>query len=204
MDDFVTQVAASGTRRAASRQKKRDKIIVTASDHFNRKGFFATSLDEVAMDVGISKASIYYYFETKAELLLQCYMRTLSACETLLAEAQSLEANTLDQFCHFGRNLIILNCSSGTVAVLNEIDGLPPHAIEPIRDRTATLNHRLYAMFERGIKEGSIKPELQKVVGLFILGGINWLPKWHRPNGVLSPVEIGDAFVAFVRAGLQN
>ena len=49
--------------------KRRDLIIEKATQAFGRKAFHATTLDEIADELEVTKASLYYYFSTKEELL---------------------------------------------------------------------------------------------------------------------------------------
>jgi len=48
---------------------RRQKIIDTAADLFQKKGYSSTTLDDVAKELGVSKAAIYHYVSRKDELL---------------------------------------------------------------------------------------------------------------------------------------
>ena len=41
--------------------------------------------------------------------------------------------------------------------------------------------------------EGEFAVENVDLAGFTILGAINWIPKWHRPDGVLSSTEIAES-----------
>lgn len=56
---------------------KRDVILDSANKMFTRKGFNGTSVGEIAKEAGLSKASLYYYYESKDEILYELVKRTL-------------------------------------------------------------------------------------------------------------------------------
>ncbi|GBC62690.1 TetR/AcrR family transcriptional regulator [Desulfonema ishimotonii] len=61
----------------------KETIRAVAVDLFFKKGYFATSISEIARGSGIQKASIYYHYASKEELLfsiLEATMDDLTAC----------------------------------------------------------------------------------------------------------------------------
>lgn len=56
---------------------KRDVILDSANKMFTQKGFNGTSVGEIAKEAGLSKASLYYYYESKDEILYELVKRTL-------------------------------------------------------------------------------------------------------------------------------
>lgn len=195
---------ASPFKRDNLRNQKQDFICQVASGLFNKKGFDATSLDEVAAQLAISKPSIYYYYTNKSELLLGCYNRTLDICEGILEDARAMPGSGLDKVCAFTEQLIILHCSSGNVAVVNEIDALPDHEVNTIRKRSHALTRSLESFVELGVQDGSIQPLLVPIVTRFMMGSVNWMPKWHREDGKYTPEEIAASYIALLKNGISQ
>ena len=193
---------ASPFRREDVRSQKLEFMCRAASDLFNKNGFEATSLDEVAAVLSISKPSIYYYFKNKSELLLACYERTLDICEELLELAKSQDGSGLDQLSYFIENLIVLHCSNGSIAVVSDVDAVPNEAKPGIRARSRALTEGLEALAILGSKDGSIRPDLAPIITRFIMGGVNWIPKWHSEEGKLSPEDIAKAYLSFLTNGI--
>lgn len=50
---------------------KKEEIIQSAIRFFSKKGYYATSVQEIAEECGISKGTLYNFFESKEELLIQ-------------------------------------------------------------------------------------------------------------------------------------
>ena len=57
--------------------KAKDRIINAATKLFSRKGFSATSVNEIAKEAKVTKALIYYYFKSKKDVL-DCLVSSLS------------------------------------------------------------------------------------------------------------------------------
>src|SRR5262245_10301027 len=93
-------MAGRGTRTAAARPRAeaggagpstRERILDVALDHFPRRGYTETSLREIAVELGVSKAALYYHFESKQDLLMALHMRLHALTDEMLPV---LEAKT--------------------------------------------------------------------------------------------------------------
>lgn len=56
--------------RKESQQQTRERLLEAAAQVFSRRGFHATSVDEIAAEAGFSKGAVYSNFAGKEELLL--------------------------------------------------------------------------------------------------------------------------------------
>src|SRR5947209_1441666 len=65
----------SREERDRDRELKREAVLRTAVGLFNEKGFHATSLDDVAEALKVTKPTIYHYFSNKDEVLFECVRR---------------------------------------------------------------------------------------------------------------------------------
>ncbi|MCU0652878.1 MAG: TetR/AcrR family transcriptional regulator [Candidatus Pacebacteria bacterium] len=84
--------------------KRKQEIIAAARELFAKKGYFPTSMDDIAKSVGINKASLYYFFEGKEQIF------------AAIVEEAILEAKD-----YFDRELGI--CKPDAKALGNMIDG---------------------------------------------------------------------------------
>ncbi len=57
--------------REEVRELKRKAALRVAARIFNEKGYHATSLDEIAEEIGVTKTALYYYFKNKEALFLE-------------------------------------------------------------------------------------------------------------------------------------
>ena len=75
---------------AAKRSDMRERILDVALELFNEHGYEATSLREIAERLGVTKAALYYHFQSKADILLELHLRLHDLGGGLLDELDSL------------------------------------------------------------------------------------------------------------------
>ena len=70
-------VAQPGAPRNARTQAKRDRIVDVAMRQFAEQGYQGAKVEDVAIELGIAKGSIFQHFGSKAGLFLQAYKRAV-------------------------------------------------------------------------------------------------------------------------------
>jgi len=65
----MSDAAAQASDRAPSGEQTRTRLLDIALDLFTEKGFDATTLQEIADRLGVTKAALYYHFRSKTEIL---------------------------------------------------------------------------------------------------------------------------------------
>lgn len=196
-------------RRAADRRLSKERwlaILEGAAAVFRRVGYARARLEDVAAEVGINRASLYYYVGTKEELLIAlleppAFEMTRHCREALLADApadqklrRALRAFIDDLQTH--PELFILFTESRHIATLPEA--------EAIIDNANTYGEVLLAIIKEGIATRVFRTDLDaRLVMLGILGMHNWIHRWYVPEGRNTLNEIGDAFAEMVMSGLR-
>ena len=182
---------------------KREALLEGAAEAFNERGIAATSLADVAERLGLSRASVYYYVNDRAELVFQCYQR---ACE-LTAEdlAAAGEAETgLDRVLAF--IALALTPDRAPTAVLSEINYLQPaHAavVRTANDRNVAI---LIDFVEAGVADGSIRSCDTEVAAQSIIGMLAWgrlSPQWvSGPRGRAFRARLAKTMIPLVTHGV--
>ena len=185
-------------------QDRRDEIVRSAAAVLRRGRDGALRMEEVAKHVGLVKGNLYYYFKDRQELIFHCHMRctemSLQALEEIAPRGGSAEER-LREFLR--RHIEIIIASDYGGALLADIGELTPAQ----RRRYVALRDRVEAgvrkLIEEGVARKQFRPVPVPLAGFAILGSINWMPKWHRPDGALSAREVADTFVDFFIRGLK-
>ena len=76
--------------RADQAEATRQAALAAARTLFVRQGYDATSLQAIADEMGVTKANVYYYFRTKAEILEALLAPMADALDRLLDAAERL------------------------------------------------------------------------------------------------------------------
>ncbi|PZQ24488.1 MAG: hypothetical protein DI569_01310 [Sphingopyxis macrogoltabida] len=155
--------AVSG--KVAENQRERRKFILTvASRLIARVGFKSMTMDLLAAETGLNKASIYYYFETKSNVLYEI-------CERQIRRASELTAPALDmRNAPLALNHIVVSSISlqrehgdeSTVFYQERPflrDSLTPAQFENIQKHRADYLGIIERVLHMGAEEGLVDPE---------------------------------------------
>jgi AcrR family transcriptional regulator len=196
-------------RRNADRRASGERwqtILKGAAEVFRREGFARARLEDVAAEVGINRASLYYYVGTKEELLVAlieqpAYTMTRHCREALDSGApadeklrRALRAYIEDMTD--SPEIFLLFSESQHLATISEAKDIVANA--------DAYGKALLAIVEEGIASGVFRRDLDpRLVMLGILGMHNWIHRWYVPGGRNTLTEIGDAFAEMTLAGLR-
>src|SRR6202795_2545383 len=74
-----------------------DEILDSAAKFFYTKGYHATSIEDVARDVGMLKGSLYYYIKSKDDLLFQLLQAGIEDGDAYIAQQIDPQGEPLEQ-----------------------------------------------------------------------------------------------------------
>ncbi len=200
---------SSGIARAAGRpagrpasphvQRKRSarrlRILESAVQAFAAKGFHGTSMGDIARQLRLTRGSLYYYFRDKEEILALCHTR---AVEAVLEAMERVQAAPLPPDEKLRRLivehvLIQVDKFHGTALAL-ELDALRPASRASVVAGRDRYDRGVRALIEEAIRTGLFRRVDPKLTAFAIVGAINWIGRWYRPEGSASPVALGDHF----------
>lgn len=184
---------------------KRRALIHAAARAFNAHGYHNTSLDDVAAELGVTRAALYHYIRSKQEILFECHMLTYDLGEQAIEYARAHAKNGLETGCLIIRRFIeLFNGAMGRVAVMSEHQSLEPTMQALVQKRRDDFDHEFRSIIEAGIRDGSIRAVDAKLAVFFAMGAVNWMgTRWYRPDGPLSIEEIAASFEDMFRAAMS-
>jgi TetR/AcrR family transcriptional regulator len=192
--------------RAANHDLKRRAILDRSAQLFARRGYARTSMSEIALACGSSKALIYHYYENKEQLLhdlLKAHFVRLEAAVRAADDASAPPAERL-------RLLVaaLLAAYEGADALhkvqINELSSLPPERQQELK----SYERRLMDLFAAVL--GDINPALAngscllKPVTMSLFGMINWSYLWFRPDGPMSRAAYADLVTQMTVDGISR
>jgi TetR/AcrR family transcriptional regulator len=182
---------------------RRETILKAAARCFNRKGFRGTTIGDIARELNVSKAALYYYVKDKEALLFTCHETSLDIGVEALRLAEDAGGTPADKLMFVLRYSIehMTDSLKGCVMLLE--DGmLSPRLRRHIVERRDDYERRIRALVKAGVACGQFVPCDPKPIVFAMLGAMNWIPKWYVPEGAMTPKEIGEAFASYLTRGL--
>tara|TARA_B100000900_G_scaffold392631_1_gene388309 strand:+ start:3225 stop:4517 length:1293 start_codon:yes stop_codon:yes gene_type:complete len=180
--------ASQGFNREAQNRIKQEAFLRAGTQHFNRKGFSGTSLDDIAESLSVSKGAFYYHFANKEALLAQCYEFTLDQFERIISQVELSSLSPIDKLCAVCTEIFELqNSDRGPLIRYNTITALPPDLRRVILNRTDETHGRLGKMMAAGISEQSIENKSVLITRHLLFSAINaavGIDQWRRIDDV--------------------
>ena len=170
--------------RATQREAKRQAVLSTAAQLFNERGFAATSLDDIAARLGVSKPTLYYYVKSKDEILLSCVRQGLHMTLEGIEASRLAGGNALDQLracmAVYAR---IVTQPFGMCLIRVGDEQVPPDSRKELRRMKSAIDQEFRRLVAQGVKEGVLAPCDPKMSAFMIAGALSWIGRWYQPDG---------------------
>lgn len=183
-----TAMPRNGTKKSLDRAQE---IYQTAAQLFFEKGFESTSIADIAAALKLTKASLYYYVESKQDLLYRIVLLGLdSVKDAVLDPARSIDdAEERLKFILFNHARLAAGGNHAVIIISHEMTALN------LDQRTLVQKRRReYFDFVRNTlvelqRLGKLKKLNITTATFTLFGMILWLPRWYRSNGLL-PADV--------------
>jgi AcrR family transcriptional regulator len=182
---------------------KRVAVLHTAVRMFLERSYGRTSMDDVAMQLNITKPALYHYFRNKEEILVEIYRLGTDLIDEMLDSIEADEKPGLDKVADFIAGYIQIITGDFGRAVIRLDDGeLSKAGRKLVRGRKREIDHRLRAIIEAGIRDGSIASCDAKIASFLLAGAIHGMAAWYEPTGPLKLSDITSQYARLLTAGL--
>jgi AcrR family transcriptional regulator len=200
------KLRASSSRRRKGRPNTstRIDILKSAAAAFRKLGYHGATVEQIAAALHMKKGNLYYYFRNKEEILFACHQYSLDRLIDLLDEIDRTDLGARERL----RRLIvafvhtILDELHGT-ALLMDLEALSPAHRKTVIARRDQLDHGMRRVLEDGTAGGVFAAGDPKLLSFAILGAVNWIPRWYKPEGPATSQEIADRFAEYLITGLE-
>jgi TetR/AcrR family transcriptional regulator len=147
----------------------RAAIVAAAERHFAERGFEATRLDDIATEVGIRRAAIFYYFGDKQELyaavLDEIFGDWTAALPTGGSPAERLEASLIAWIDYVARRPTVARL------ILREAASAQPGVVAQFV-RAGSAVEWLQAVIDEGVASGEFTPIIEPHRFMSLMGGV--------------------------------
>jgi TetR/AcrR family fatty acid metabolism transcriptional regulator len=152
----------------------REQIIQAAMRVFARKGFHAANVREILEEAQVSTGTLYHYFKSKEELLLEIYRREIDVRRAFFEELRGQGLSFRDQVprilqMHFER--VRRDPDLGCVMLIGRME-LVNHLREEIQALYEGVARYVESIIREGMERGELRPGDVEVLAYAILGAI--------------------------------
>ena len=181
------------SRIERKRLRRVNEILRVAADVVAERGYQSASLDEVAERLDLAKASLYYYFDSKQDLVAACLDTAAAEVERRLqaiVEEGGTPTETLRR--------LIIEQQIFTTQDRPELSRLflrhlewPPPLLDRIHEWLVRHDQIWKDIIEAGIRSGEFSTTVDPtIVRHCIHGALDFVPFWYHPEGKYPPEEL--------------
>jgi len=185
------------------RRRRRAEILHAALRAFGERGYHATTLGHIAERIGVQKTALYHYFPDKEAILYACHRESVNEVGRLLDAARDRDISASERLRHLiGEHVRVMTHTLAGSSLAFEIPALAPEHQQEIVAARDRYERGLRDIITKGIHSGEFRAVDPKVAVFAILGAINWIARWYRPDGSIDAGELGAEFADHLVGGL--
>jgi TetR/AcrR family transcriptional regulator, cholesterol catabolism regulator len=190
---------------AEARQKLRE-ICRIAARVFYAKSYDGASMQDIAEAVGLTKAGLYHHVGSKDRLLYEIQNYGMDILdETVLAPIKDIPdpREKLRQTIIGHIDLIVRARDQEITVILHENRSLSGPLRKKLNARKRGYIDYLVELIRRVQEQSGRPPQVPPRIAAFaLLGMINWLYQWYKPEGQVKQDELGAYYTDFFFRGL--
>lgn len=191
------------SHRERQREAKRNAVLQAAAQLFNERGFHATSLDDIAARLNVTKPTLYYYVKNKDEILLQCVGKGLAMMLEGIDASRAAGGKAIDQLMTcmqvYAR---IVTMDFGMCLIRVGDEQVPPESRKELRRLKSAIDQEFRRLVAEGVAEGSIQPCDPKITAFVIAGALSWIGRWYQPGGEYTAEQVAQQCIATLCDGV--
>jgi AcrR family transcriptional regulator len=182
--------------------ERRDEVIRVAARLFAARGYHATTLDQIAEEIGITKPALYYYITNKEDILRTIINRILEPMQ----QATEIGQSDMPPEEKLRRIINILVTSAAerketTLLAFEQANVLPKRSRDALRRRMKEVEKAVQQTIKEGIAKGCFIEVDPRMASFAILAISNWVYHWYQAGGHMKPAEIADNYIKLLENG---
>lgn len=212
--NLAAMVVANGPGSDAGQPRRRRgrpgydeaTVLRRSIDVFNERGYDATSMTDLADELGLTKSALYHHVPSKSHLLGAALGEALDSLSAALRKAEATEYATAYERLRtaVASSVEVLVEHLPAVTLLLRVRGNSDVEIEALR-RRRQIDDALAAMVAAAVAEGSLRDDLPPdLISRLLFGMVNSLVEWVRPDGRYDAQTLAAAVTTVALDGLAR
>jgi TetR/AcrR family transcriptional regulator, cholesterol catabolism regulator len=183
--------------------EKRVLIREAAARLFAEKGFEKTTTREISGYAGISNAALYYYFDSKEEILYQILDETMSTGLQLISEIAESQMDIKAKLACILRTHAASAVDFHKMKLLvHDLKYLDSVHLDLIRGRQRKYVNELISVLQEVRRKGMMRPLDPKACAFAFFGMVSWAYRWYDPAGTIRPSKLAKIFSEIFTKGI--
>jgi AcrR family transcriptional regulator len=186
----------------------RQEILRTAARLFQQRGYDATSMNDVAAALKLSKGGLYHHFQSKDEILYEIMNHAMEITQQRVLDPVRGIADPEERLRALIRlhiEVVLSPRDREITVMLHENHPLPPALRKRINSRKKDYIHFLENLM--GEVQSKAQPQTKSKVSaraaaFALLGMINWIYQWYKPEGELQAQNLIPQFTELIFGGI--
>jgi AcrR family transcriptional regulator len=198
----VPKTGPRSTRAASKHSRQREREVLDAAIAvFSEKSYAAASVADVADRVGMLKGSLYYYVESKEDLLMRIMRQAHGEATEIVATVGELDLSASERLEEFIRRYVRWQIANAPQVGLyfGEWRSLTGQRREEVREQ-----RKIFERFVSGLiadihdEQPHLRQTDPHLLVFYVLTAINSVWAWYRPHGKQSPATIAEGYAQLV------
>lgn len=192
--------------KSSTSNTRKDVIISKAAYLFREKGYSATSMRDLAENVGVEAASLYNHIKSKAEILQIICFKTANEFMDHLAEVESSSEDSVGKIESIIRFHIqqIVNHYEEVYVMDREWKHLTDPYLTNMQSQRRSYRQRIAAIIENGIRKNEMKAMDAATAVLIMLHAVSGIESWHRSVKRISAEMLEENIISILVGGLKK
>lgn len=180
-----------------------DEIMASAVVLFAERGFRAVTIDDVAANLGYTKSVVYYYFNSKNEILWQIFNRIYDSYFAMISSvvAKNLPPELALMELLKGHALLVMERRDWTAIYNREESELDENQLKLHVQRRREYDAVINGVYKDGVKKGVFRDIPPNIAVAGFLGMCNSLYRWYKEQGPIPAPEIAEYYVDILTSG---
>jgi AcrR family transcriptional regulator len=187
------------------KEEKRTKIREAAAKLFAEKGFESTTTRDIAGAAGINNASLYYYFDSKEQLLYQILEEVIRTGLERITEIEQSHRPLKEKLALTLRIHTTAAVDFDKMKMLvHDQRSLSPGHREELDQKQSEYVNRLIAILQQLQDQGEMLDLDLTVCAYAFFGMVSWAYRWYRPDGKVRLEELSEIFYTIFTQGIYR
>jgi AcrR family transcriptional regulator len=171
---------------------RRQKIIDMAAELFARRGYAATSVNDLGRAVGLAKGALYYYIGSKENLLIEIQSRVMSPLLSRARQIAELDADPLLRLRLLSESLltIIFRRLDHIWVYEHDYRSLSGEELKTLLSQRSEFESLITGLLTQAAEQGSFRMPEPRLATLQFLNLHNHTYQWVKPDGRWDPAYL--------------